>query len=192
VGTLIVHTGRWHQRAGTALLAAAEPWGRAEGAQVACLNTYAHGPVLVPSYEQHMATPDADLKGSSARSIAWSDRVVRGGVEPPTFRFSGVADIQVGACHRSVDGCRCTSMVGVGCRRCRQRCRRLGQVIREVVVPIITLQSMTFVLRCCTAYARPVATALVRFQSGPRNDRTIGHGRSVLGGAAVPSRPLAL
>src|SRR5262249_43267943 len=85
-----------------------------------------------------LAMPDGDLKRSLARSIAWSEVVVRGGVEPPTFRFSGVADIQVGACLRSVDGCRCASMAGVGCRRCRQRCRRRGQVIRDVVVPIIT------------------------------------------------------
>src|SRR5215469_14874659 len=85
-----------------------------------------------------LTMPDADFKRSSTRSISWSELVVRGGVEPPTFRFSGVADIQVGACHRSVDGCRCASMAGVGCRRCRQRCRRRGQVIRDVVVPIIT------------------------------------------------------
>src|SRR5262249_7629992 len=31
---------------------------------------------------------DGDLKRSSTRSIAWSEVVVRGGGEPPTFRFS--------------------------------------------------------------------------------------------------------
>src|SRR5690349_12100012 len=38
---------------------------------------------------------DADLKGSSARSIACSELVVRGGVEPPTFRFSGGRSYQL-------------------------------------------------------------------------------------------------
>ena len=36
------------------LLEAAEPWGRAYGAQTARLDTYAQGPVAVPVYEQHM------------------------------------------------------------------------------------------------------------------------------------------
>jgi hypothetical protein len=36
-----------------------------------------------------LATHEADSKGSSVRGIAWSEVVVRGGVEPPTFRFSG-------------------------------------------------------------------------------------------------------
>ena len=40
--------------------------------------------------EMRLATPEADSKGSSARCIACSEVVVRGGVEPPTFRFSGV------------------------------------------------------------------------------------------------------
>jgi hypothetical protein len=53
-------------------------------------------------------------------------RVVRGGVEPPTFRFSGVADTQIqGRCH-SVADCRRVPMVGAGCRRCRHRCRQLA------------------------------------------------------------------
>ena len=36
------------------LLEAAESWGRAHGAQVVRLDTYAQGPVSVPFYEQHM------------------------------------------------------------------------------------------------------------------------------------------
>jgi hypothetical protein len=31
------------------------------------------------------------LKDLSAKSIAWSELVVRGGVEPPAFRFSGAS-----------------------------------------------------------------------------------------------------
>ena len=37
-----------------------------------------------------LTAPDAEPRGSSARSFAWSEVVVRGGVEPPTFRFSEV------------------------------------------------------------------------------------------------------
>jgi hypothetical protein len=52
-------------------------------------------PSLVLACESHarkderLTMPDTSLKRSSARSIAWSEVVVRGGVEPPTFRFSG-------------------------------------------------------------------------------------------------------
>jgi hypothetical protein len=50
--------------------------------------------------------------------------MVRGGVEPPTFRFSGVADGQVLGCCQRVDGCRGEPVVVVGGRRCRHRCRQ--------------------------------------------------------------------
>jgi hypothetical protein len=54
------------------------------------------------------------------------EEVVRGGVEPPTFRFSGVAEAQIRGRCCSVDGCRRVPMVGAGCRRCRHRCRQLA------------------------------------------------------------------
>ena len=54
VDALIVDRGHWRQGAGTALLEAAEAWGRDRGAQVARLDTYAHSPVSVPFYEDRM------------------------------------------------------------------------------------------------------------------------------------------
>jgi hypothetical protein len=53
--------------------------------------------------------------------------VVRGRVELPTFRFSGVADAQLRGRCGSVDGCRRVPLVGAGCRRCRHRCRQLAE-----------------------------------------------------------------
>jgi GNAT superfamily N-acetyltransferase len=54
VDALIVQRGQWRQGIGTALLEAAEAWGRARGAQVVRLDTYAHSPVSVPFYEDRM------------------------------------------------------------------------------------------------------------------------------------------
>jgi GNAT superfamily N-acetyltransferase len=54
VDALIVERQQWRRGIGTMLLEAAEAWGRAHGAQVARLDTYAQGPVSVPFYEQHM------------------------------------------------------------------------------------------------------------------------------------------
>ncbi len=54
VASLIVDRGNWRGGAGTALLEAAEAWGRARGAQVARLDTWADSPVSVPFYEDHM------------------------------------------------------------------------------------------------------------------------------------------
>jgi GNAT superfamily N-acetyltransferase len=54
VDALIVERDQWRRGIGTTLLEAAESWGRAHGAQVARLDTYAQGPVSVPFYEQHM------------------------------------------------------------------------------------------------------------------------------------------
>lgn len=54
VDALIVDRGHWRHGAGTALLEAAEAWGRDRGAQVARLDTYAHSPVSVPFYEDRM------------------------------------------------------------------------------------------------------------------------------------------
>jgi GNAT superfamily N-acetyltransferase len=55
VASLIVDRSHRRGGAGTALLQAAEAWGRARDAQVACLDTYVHSPVSVPFYEEHMA-----------------------------------------------------------------------------------------------------------------------------------------
>jgi GNAT superfamily N-acetyltransferase len=54
IDVLIVDTPAWRHGAGTALLAAAESWGRDRGARVARLGTYAHSPVSVPFYENRM------------------------------------------------------------------------------------------------------------------------------------------
>jgi GNAT superfamily N-acetyltransferase len=54
VDALLVDRDRWRHGAGTALLEAAEAWGRDRGAQVARLDTYAHSPVSVPFYEDRM------------------------------------------------------------------------------------------------------------------------------------------
>jgi GNAT superfamily N-acetyltransferase len=54
VDALLVECRCWRQGAGTALLDAAETWGRDRGAQVARLDTYAHSPVSVPFYEDRM------------------------------------------------------------------------------------------------------------------------------------------
>ena len=54
VDVLIVDAPTWRHGAGTALLKAAESWGRDQGARVARLGTYAHSPVSVPFYENRM------------------------------------------------------------------------------------------------------------------------------------------
>jgi len=67
VDSLIVDRDHWRGGAGTALLEAAEAWGRAQGAQVVCLDTYASSPVSVPFYEDHM--------GYMRRSIVFQKRL---------------------------------------------------------------------------------------------------------------------
>ena len=67
VDALVVHSTQWRQGAGTALLAAAEAWGRTRGAQVARLDTYARSQVSVPFYENHM--------GYHRRSIVFQKRL---------------------------------------------------------------------------------------------------------------------
>jgi GNAT superfamily N-acetyltransferase len=67
VDALVVDQRMWHRGIGTALLAAAEAWGRSQGAVVARLDTYADGPVAVPFYERHM--------GYQRRSIVFQKRL---------------------------------------------------------------------------------------------------------------------
>jgi GNAT superfamily N-acetyltransferase len=67
VSSLIVDRDHWRGGAGTALLEAAEAWGRAREAQVASLDTYAYSPVSVPFYEDHM--------GYQRRSIVFQKRL---------------------------------------------------------------------------------------------------------------------
>lgn len=67
VASLIVERSHWRGGAGTALLEAAEAWGRAHGAQVARLDTYVHSPVSVPFYEEHM--------GYQRRAIVFQKRL---------------------------------------------------------------------------------------------------------------------
>jgi GNAT superfamily N-acetyltransferase len=66
VDALVVDRARWQQGTGTALLTAAESWGREHGAAVVRLDTYADGPVAVPFYERHM--------GYQRRSIVFQKR----------------------------------------------------------------------------------------------------------------------
>ena len=54
IDALIVHRDHWRAGAGTALVEAAEEWGRERGARVARLDTYIDSPVSVPFYEERM------------------------------------------------------------------------------------------------------------------------------------------
>jgi GNAT superfamily N-acetyltransferase len=54
IDALLVDRAVWREGAGTALLTAAEAWGRDRGAEVVRLDTYAGSPVSVPFYERHM------------------------------------------------------------------------------------------------------------------------------------------
>jgi GNAT superfamily N-acetyltransferase len=67
VVSLFVDRDHWRGGAGTALLEAAEAWGRVQGAQVARLDTYADSPVSVPFYEDHM--------GYRRRSLVFQKRL---------------------------------------------------------------------------------------------------------------------
>jgi GNAT superfamily N-acetyltransferase len=67
VDALIVVREHWRQGSGTALLQAAESWGRDMGAEIVRLDTYAQSPVSVPFYEQRM--------GYLRRSIVFQKRL---------------------------------------------------------------------------------------------------------------------
>jgi len=54
VDAVMVDQALWRQGIGTALLEAAESWGRDRGAAVVRLNTYPGSTVSVPFYEKHM------------------------------------------------------------------------------------------------------------------------------------------
>jgi GNAT superfamily N-acetyltransferase len=54
VDALVVDQAQWRHGTGTALLEAAESWGRDRGAGMVRLDTYVHSPVSVPFYERHM------------------------------------------------------------------------------------------------------------------------------------------
>ena len=54
VDAVMVDQALWRQGIGTALLEAAESWGRDRGADVVRLNTYPGSAVSVPFYERHM------------------------------------------------------------------------------------------------------------------------------------------
>gem|GEM_PF-6373067 len=59
-------------------------------------------------------------RNAARQRLRWSEGMITGGVEPPTFRFSGVAITLVLPRPRWMGGgCR-ASAVGIGCRRCRQ------------------------------------------------------------------------
>ncbi|MBO0807090.1 MAG: GNAT family N-acetyltransferase [Actinobacteria bacterium] len=67
IDALVVDRAAWRQGAGTALLTAAEAWGRDQGAEIARLDTYADSPVSVPFYEDRM--------GYQRRAIAFQKRL---------------------------------------------------------------------------------------------------------------------
>jgi GNAT superfamily N-acetyltransferase len=54
VDALVVDQALWRRGTGTALLEAAESWGRGRGASMVRLDTYVHSTVSVPFYERHM------------------------------------------------------------------------------------------------------------------------------------------
>ena len=54
IDALLVDQAVWREGTGTALLTAAEAWGRDRGAEVVRLDTYADSPVSVPFYERRM------------------------------------------------------------------------------------------------------------------------------------------
>lgn len=72
VDALVVDRALWRHGIGTELLAAAESWGRARGADVVRLDTYAEGPVAVPFYERH---------GYRRRSILFQKPLLPGGAQ---------------------------------------------------------------------------------------------------------------
>jgi hypothetical protein len=113
VDALIVVREHWRQGSGTALLQAAESWGRDMGAEIVRLDTYAQSPVSVPFYEQRMGYLRRSIvfqKRPMTRSSAQHDRggslccSRNGRVRPVSgcrsafglsFRFSGALRVQV-------------------------------------------------------------------------------------------------
>ena len=83
VEVLIVDGGQWRRGAGTALLERAESWGRDQGAEVVRLGTYAHSPVAVGFYEQHM--------GYTRRAIIFQKRLRSSGPQQPQNRHRPAA-----------------------------------------------------------------------------------------------------
>jgi hypothetical protein len=77
--------------------------------------------------------PSPEIKNASAvigsGRLGCSMVVVRGRVEPPTFRFSGVAIVHLALADLGLTSARRFLTYGVGGRRCRQGCRR-GRVLR--------------------------------------------------------------
>jgi GNAT superfamily N-acetyltransferase len=69
VDAVMVDQALWRQGIGTALLTAAESWGRDRGASVVRLYTYPGSPVSVPFYEEHM--------GYQPRSILFQKPLVQ-------------------------------------------------------------------------------------------------------------------
>lgn len=67
IDALVVDRAAWRHGAGTALLTAAEAWGREHGAEVARLDTYSGSPVSVPFYEDRM--------GYQRRAIVFEKRL---------------------------------------------------------------------------------------------------------------------
>jgi GNAT superfamily N-acetyltransferase len=84
VEVLIVDRGQWRRGAGTALLERAESWGRHKGAEVVRLGTYAHSPVAVGFYEQHM--------GYTRRSIIFQKRLRSSDPQRPQNRHHPAAN----------------------------------------------------------------------------------------------------
>jgi GNAT superfamily N-acetyltransferase len=73
VDALMVDQAVWRQGTGTALLEAAESWGRERGAVVVRLHTYPDSPVSVPFYERHM--------GYERRSILFQKSLLPSGTK---------------------------------------------------------------------------------------------------------------
>ena len=63
-----------------------------------------------------------DDRNDQQQRLRCSQGVVKGGVEPPTFRFSGAAYAKLTPNHASAAGCRRSFLLAVGCRCCCHRC----------------------------------------------------------------------
>ena len=108
VDALVVDQALWRHGIGTALLEAAESWGRDRGADVVRLDTYAEGPVAVPFYERH---------GYRRRSIRFQKPLLPGGAQGAQHVLHDAAVPVVIRLTRGVDPDDRAEYLGIGCHR---------------------------------------------------------------------------
>ena len=108
VDALVVDQALWRHGIGTALLEAAESWGRDRGADVVRLDTYAEGPVAVPFYERH---------GYQRRSILFQKPLLPGGAQGAQHVLHDAAVPVVIRLTRGVDPDDSAEFLAVRCHR---------------------------------------------------------------------------